>query len=556
MRHEFGPFCLDSDKQVLWRGSEIVPLTPKALALLSALIRAGGDVATRKDLLAEMWPDAAVEESNLTVTVGMLRRALGNQPDGRSYVETVPRRGYRFGAKVALPPTAPLSLAVLPLRCLGSDLEAHLGLVLADALIGRLTAATDLLIRPTGAVVRFVEAPRPPLEAAAELKVDAVIDGLVHRDGDRLRVSLQLVPRSQAFKPWADSFEASVAGLFSLQDAVTERIVGALERHLVPAPTRHVPKPEAYEAYLRGRYFWVRLQPRDIGEALACYGQAAQLDPDFAAPHAGLADVYQLFPFAGLLEPRKAWDLAAECAERALARDPDLAEAHLSLAWTVLFRDWDWAAARARLDRALSLSPGAAFAHLWKGLFLLARGEGREAAEALERARDRDPLSAFGLFFSGIERAAGGDREGQMELTRSAVQLRPDHLLAHWSLGEACLAVGLAEEAEAAHRRALELTSGGPAMKAALACTLATIGKPDAARALLDELDANAEASPISAYQRGAILGALGQPGPALDRLEEAAEAREPWVVFLGIDPTLAPLREEPRFRALLRRVL
>jgi tetratricopeptide (TPR) repeat protein/TolB-like protein len=559
MRFEFGPFGLDDDKQLLWRGSEVVPLTPKALAVLRLLVRKGGDVVTRRELLAEVWPDAVVEESNLTVTVGMLRRALGSQPSGRSWVETVPRRGYRFGGVVTGPPAAPLSLAVLPLQCLGADVDPDLGVMLADALIGRLTAATDLRIRPTGAVLSFAETRRTPLEAAAELAVDAVIDGLVQRESGHLRVSLQLVPVSARFKPWADSFDAPVTGLFELQDTLAERIVDALALHLpgsAAASKPRPPKPEAYEAYLRGRYFWVRLQPRDIGEALACYGEACRLDPEFAAPHAGLADAYQLFPFAAMMEPRKAWDLAAECAERALARDPDLAEAHLSLAWTILFRDWDWDGARARLDRALALSPRTAFAYLWKGLFLLARGERREAAEALGRARDRDPLSAFGLFFSGIERGAVGDSDAQLELTRRALQLRPEHLLSHWSLGEACLGAGLLDEAEAAHRRAVELSSGGPVMKAALACTLATIGKTGEARAILEELHTAAEGNPGSAYQRGAVLGALGQTGPALDRLVEAAEAREPWVVFLGIDPTLASLRDEPRFQELLARVL
>ena len=559
MSYEFGPFRLDDDKQLLWRGTEVVPLTPKALAVLRLLVRKGGDVATRRELLAEVWPDAVVEESNLTVTVGMLRRALGSQPSGRSYVETVPRRGYRFGGIVTGPPAAPVSLAVLPLQCMGPDVDPDLGVMLADALIGRLTAATDVLIRPTGAVLSFAEVRRTPLEAAAELRVDAVIDGLVQRESGRLRVSLQLVPASARFKPWAGSFDAPLTGLFELQDTLAERIGDALALHLAgapPAAKRRLPKPEAYEAYLRGRYFWVRLLPRDIGEALACYGEACRLDPEFAAPHAGLADVYQLFPFAALMEPRKAWDLAAECAERALAHDPDLAEAHLSLGWTILFRDWDWDAARVRLDRALALRPRTAFAHLWKGLFLLARGERGEAAHALGRARDLDPLSAFGLFFSGIERGAAGDKEGQLELTRRAVQLRPEHLLSHWSLGEACLGAGLAAEAEAAHRRAVELSSDGPVMKSALASTLATIGKAEEARSLLAEMEAVAEGTPGSAYQRGAVLAALGQTSPALDRLEEAAEAREPWVVFLGIDPTLAPLRDEPRFRALAAKVL
>jgi len=200
---EFGPFTLDADKHVLWKAREIVPLTPKAVALLEALVDRGGDVVLKQELLSRVWPDAAVEEANLSVTVAALRKALGPQADGASYIQTIPSRGYRFAAPLRSNTVAAprLGIAVLPFVCLGPETEAHLGVALADALIGRLTEADELLVRPTGAVARYAEFPCPPRQAALELGVDAVVTGTIQRADRRVRVSIQLVPLPAALRP-------------------------------------------------------------------------------------------------------------------------------------------------------------------------------------------------------------------------------------------------------------------------------------------------------------------------------------------------------------------
>jgi len=214
---EFGPFRLDARKRVLWRGGRIVPLPPKALDLLVALVEQQGDVVRKQDLMQRVWPDTFVEEANLSVNVSALRKALGEQPGGRPYIETVPRRGYRFAAPGT--PAAPAlpSLAVLPFIALsrGKD-DAYLGAGLADALITRLGSTGRVVVRPTSAVLKYAN--RDPREAGRDLQVDAVLEGKVQRQGSRLRVTVQLIPLAGPTPSWAETFDEETTSVFALQD--------------------------------------------------------------------------------------------------------------------------------------------------------------------------------------------------------------------------------------------------------------------------------------------------------------------------------------------------
>src|SRR5262245_21581755 len=281
---EFGPFRLSTEKSVLWRGDELVPLTPKAFDLLRVLVEHRGDVVTKSELLSRVWTDTVVEEGNLSVTVTALRKALDPQPNGRSSIQTVPRRGYRFDGAIRAEGGPPrLSLAVLPFTGLGPEVEDHLGLGMADAIIGRLTAHEALLVRPTVAVAPYAGTSVEPRELAALLGVEAVVTGTVQRQGDRVRVSVQLVPRPIALRPWAQAFDADWTDLFAVQDEIAERVAEALWPRLAagraaePVRDRRKPSPAAHEAYLRGRFFWARFDPESLGRAFGYFGEAAGL---------------------------------------------------------------------------------------------------------------------------------------------------------------------------------------------------------------------------------------------------------------------------------------
>jgi DNA-binding winged helix-turn-helix (wHTH) protein/Flp pilus assembly protein TadD len=553
---EFGPFRLDPVKRVLWRGGELVALAPKAVDVLLALVEQPGDVVAKGELMRRVWPDAVVEEANLSVHVAQLRKALGRQMDGRPYIATLARRGYRFLAPVRR--AGPPSLAVLPFRSLaGESQDDVLGIGMADAVITRLASLETLTLRPTSAVTRYAGA--EPVAAGRELRVEFVLDGRMQRDGARIRVTVQLVSVASGSPQWADAFEAETTGLFALQDTIAGRVAEALamrlgleeRRRLVRRPTADL---EAYRAYLRGRYLWSRFTEEAVGRAVGCFHEALDRDPGFALPHAGLADASVVLGFSGLLPPREAWPAAAQAARRALERDEAVAEAHVSLGFVLLFQDWDWAGAARELARAVALAPSAAGPRLWSGLFHVMRGRFEDARREIDVALELDPLSVVVQTLDTFQLRLTRQHARALEQARRAVEQEPHHFLGHWNLGLACLDHGLTDEAVSSHRRAVELADGMALTRAVLARTLAVAGDLAGSRALLAELRHASQL--VSAYQCATVEVALGAPDAALASLERAGEERDPWLVWLQVDPMLDPLRREPRFAALLARVV
>ena len=556
---EFGPFRLDADKHVLWRDGEVVPLTPKALALLHALVEAGGDVVPKPDLMARVWPDTAVQEANISVTVAMLRRTLGDQENGRSWIETVPRRGYRFDGPVKGPATASVvALAVLPFEVLGPGAEHHVGLGLADALISRLTGLEGLRVRPTAAVTHLSGQHVPPREAAADLGVDAVLTGTVRQEGERVRLSLQLVPRRTDLRPWARQVDTPFTDLFSVEDRLAEEVATLLHARLAPpgdASPSHVPRREAWVSYVRGRYFEAWLNVDGVSKAIGHFGEATSRDPEWAAPHAGLADAHVLLTFAGAVRPKEAWERAAECVERALERDPELAAAHAVGAWIALFRDWDWGTARSLLRRALAREPDSHVIRLLYGIFLDLAGDAAGARRELEDALEADPLSGLAAVGQAFFHDPQGSPEGWLTAARRGVELRPDRALGYWGLALADMVAGRSGPAVAALRKGVALSDDGIVMRAQLGWALARSGLADEARALLLELEGLEGTAFVSPYHLAVLRLALGERLAALDELERAAADLDPWIVFLEADTALRELHGEPRFDALVARI-
>ena len=560
--YTFDGYRLDPRARVLWREGELVRLPPRALDLLLALVERQGDVVSKEDLLRRVWPDTVVEEANLSVNVSALRKELGARSDGTPFIETVARRGYRFRARVEGGPVAVLpAVAVLPFRVLGPDaVEDYLAVGMADALITRLARGGAVLVRPTRAVLRFAES-GDPAQVARELQVQAVIDGTLQRQGDRLRLTLHLTPFSPRFRPWAGTFDERVTNVFAVQDAAAEAAGAALAAPLGAAPPLAPPAPPAprpqptgaaYVAYLRGRYFWNRLSGAWLEKALGCFLEAADLDPQYAPPHAGLADAYLVLGLSGVVPPRDAWPLAQESATRALELDPQAPEAHASQGMVALFERWDWAAAERGLARAAELDPRFAVTHFWRAVTLAMRGRMDEARAALARAAELEPLSMVAGALQALHSCLLGQHEEELDAYRRAAELDPTHFIGPWGLGLALLHRGRLEEAVAEHRRAVELSGGSVLMKAVLARSLALAGRTDEARALAEELD---DLPYFSAYQRSTVSLALGDPDRALSDLERAVEEQDALLVWLSADPMLEELRGQPRFEAVRARV-
>jgi DNA-binding winged helix-turn-helix (wHTH) protein/tetratricopeptide (TPR) repeat protein len=552
---EFEPFRLDPVKRLLWRQGELVALPPKAVDLLLALVEQAGDVVGKQELMDRVWPDSFVEEANLSVNVATIRKVLGNRPDGEPYIETLSRRGYRFVAPVKK--LGRLQLAVLPFRALGADASdgPYLGVGLADALITRLASSGPVAVRATRAVLKYADEAVDPQKAGRELDVDAVLDGTVQVDGGRVRVTVQMFPVRGTTPAWADRFEAPRTSLFDLQNAVADRVAEALEFRLGgKRPERPSPDFEAYQAFVKGRYFWSRFSPADVQRAFACFEEAISRDPSFALPHAGLAEAFLAVGALNVIPAPMAWGRAQAEAQRALELDESLAEAHVVLGVISFFQSWDWEGAEKHLERAVALGAGNAGPHQWYALYLHIRGRFTEAQRELERARQLDPLSVIVHAQLALQRYLSGDRAAELAQSEKLVELEPHQFLPHWSLGMAYANQERHEEAVAEHRRALELSGGVGAMRASLAWSLARAGRAEEARATVSGGEGSLMEA-VSHYQRVAVEVALGDLEAALTSLERAAEARDPWVVWVKVDPMLTPLHGHPRFQAVLDRV-
>jgi serine/threonine-protein kinase len=561
--YEFGPYRFDPRKHVLWRGSDLVRLPPKAADILLALLEQHGDVVSKEELLRRVWPETFVEEANLSVNVSALRKALGDQPDGQPWIETVPRRGYRFAMKPAVAPRpAPPAVAVLPFRVMGPDpIEEYLAVGMTDALIARLARSGSLLVRPTRSVLRYAGAVDLH-EAGRELQVDAVIDGTLQRQGERLRLSLHLAPLSSRFRPWAGTFEERMTEVFAVQDAAADAAARALAVPLgtageasaePPPPAPRGPRdPAAYHAYLRGRYFWSRLSGAWLEKALVSFQEAVELDPTYARPHAGLADAYVVLGLSGVVPPRDAWPLARASAERALELDAHSPEAHVSLGAVSLFERRDWEAADRELARAEALEPNSLVLNVWRALMLDMRGRLDQAERARARAAEVDPLSPIAGALEGFAACLRGDHESELALHRRTIDLDPGFFLAPWGVGGALQHLGRHAEAVPHFEEAVKLSGESALMKAMLARALAFAGRREQAAAIEVELDALPYFSP---YQRFTIRLARGDRERALADLERARDELDPWLVWLAADPMLAELHGEARFEAVRRSV-
>lgn len=564
---EFDGFLVDLSRRLLLRDEKPVPLTPKAFDTLAALLEHPGEVLAKEELLARIWPNSYVEEAILTQNIYTLRKIFQEAGAGRAYIETVPRRGYRFAGPVAQRMAVPrreleegiTSLAVLPFEPLGGNADdAYLGVGLADTLITRLSNLRQLAVRPTSAVRRFLGVEREPAEVGRQLQVDAVLDGTIRRSGDALRITVQLVSVRDDAPLWATQLDAHATDLFALEDSISQkladelrlRVTGQERDRLTSSITRH---PEAYDAYLRGRYFWNRRTREGLEKAIESFRRAIELDQELAQAYAGLADCRVLLPLYGGVPPREIFPQAIAAAERALALDDSVAEAHTSLAYARFIYERRWQKAEAGFHKALELSPEYPTAHQWYAFLLSALGRHPEAIARARQARDLDPLSLIINADLGMILYFARD-PGAVEQFRRTLELDPAFAYARFGLGLALQQEGRLDDAVGELGLAASMAPDSPAMEAALGQAMARAGWPDETRCILDSLDERSKKEPVEASLFAILWGALGEHGRAIDCLEQACDEGSRFVAFLGTWSLYDPLRSHPRWPDLLRR--
>jgi TolB-like protein len=318
--YEFGPFRLEPSQKLLLREGSAVPLMPKVFDLLCLLVEHNGRLMDRQSLMQQIWPDTFVEEGNLSKAMFVLRQALGQESNDGPYIETVPKRGYRFIAEVRKPAAAQPgrqaedtrpSIAVLPFLDLSAERDQEYFCEgISEEIINALSQVSGIRIAARSSSFQFVGKGTDVREVARALNITFALEGSVRRSGNRLRIAAQLVRASDGIQIWSRSFDRERADIFAIQEEIASAIADLAAPELLktgPLVRRHTGNPEAYQLYLRGRYFWNRRPGEVVQKALQCFQRALELDPNFAAAHAGFADAYATLGSweAGVLPPTR-----------------------------------------------------------------------------------------------------------------------------------------------------------------------------------------------------------------------------------------------------------
>jgi TolB-like protein/DNA-binding winged helix-turn-helix (wHTH) protein len=606
----FEAFELDLRSSELRRNGEPVRIQQQPARVLACLARRAGELVTREELRQAIWGDETFVDfdQGLNYCIKQVRSALGDQAEAPRFVETLPRRGYRFlvpveravraattlPAPLPAPPTAGRParralivpglavlaaaaglgllalrheavprqhrsmLVVLPFENLSADDPEG---VFADGLteemitqLGRLEPRELGVIARTSAMA-YRGTRRTVPEIRRELGVDYVLEGSVRRSGDHVRVTAQLIRAADGTQLWAESYDRQAADVIGIQDEVAGRIARSLEVQLLPGqePRTRAPSTSAYDAYLKGRYLASRREPDAARRAKEAFELAVALDPGFAPAHAGLAAALIGLADVWLVPTREVFPLAKKQAERALRLDPRLAEASMVLGIVRMYYDWDWAGAREAFEAAIAADPNRAVVHHAYAGYFAARGEHARALDEMRRAQTLDPLST----------AVNGDvgwyhylarRYGQaIEHSRRALALEGSALWPQVVQIHSCALAGRLAEAKRLALEEMRTRGGQPAE------SIAAVQALEPAEALQEFFRLRAARLAAMPHVEEWVMdahAASGDTEQAFAWLDRALEARSRWLVaLLKVEPHLDPLRGDPRYRAALRRV-
>lgn len=587
--YEFGNFVLVPHERTLLSGGKPVHLPEKEFDTLLMLVKSGGKLLSKDEMMTIIWRDTFVEESNLAQYISRLRKIL--HTDGQKFIETLPKRGYRFlgdirridgDASLLLHQRVRLtltqivedepgnasetvdeihSLAVLPFQPLGSrDEDDFLGLGIADALITGLSRTGQILVRPTSAVLEYMEPGQNSQEIARKLGVDAILEGKLQRLGDKLRLTVQMLRISDGNTLWAESFNSDLEDIFAVQDSIAERVTSALSEKLnleaqANLKKRYTKNISAYQEYLKGRFFWNKRTVENYEKALVCFQKAIDFDPLYALALAGMADTYCLFAVSDGYLPKDYYSKTKACALRALEIDDSLAEAHVSLGQVFLKHDWNWNGAEISFKHAIKLNPNYAMAHYWLALALWTRESADQAIPFLQKAQELDPLSpVISSWLASLYSYVGLTGEA-IAIYLEILRLNPEFYGAYYNLAQTYLSCSKMEKARRACQKAVSLSHGNSLTMSSLAILQARLGEKTAAEKILAKLLEKRKKIYISAVNIAAVFAALGNETNALNWLVKAFSERDPYLFWLKIDPDFKCLHGNPRFQNLLLQI-
>ena len=462
-------------------------------------------------------------------------------------------------------PSGKVKLVVLPFKNLSADpQQAYFGEGLTEEMttqLGRLNPARLGVIASTSATL-YKDTPKSTEEIGSELGVDYILEGSVRREGDRVRISAQLILVSDQTQLWGQTYDRDLRDILALQSDVAQAIAGQIQLALTPeelarlAGARPV-NPDAYEAYLQGLSYWNRRTPEGLQKSADYFNEAIQKDPRYALAYAGLADAYVLLGSTpnDALMPRDAMPKAKAAAEKALEVDPSLAEAHASLGQVLQSYDWDWVGAEREYKRALEINPGYATARHWYSLLLQTQGHHQEALEQIQQAQELDPRSL--VIRSTLAQAYYFARQYDrvVDLCQSTLQIDPNFLLVRYHLGRAYVEQRRLAEAITELEKANALSGGHPAMLMALGNAYGVSGRKAEALQTLYDLNGLAKKRYVPAMYFAAVYTGLGDKNQAFLWLNKAYQERTDYLIYLNVEPMADPLRSDARFQDLVRRI-
>jgi serine/threonine-protein kinase len=584
--YAFGPFTLDVGERVLRREGSIIPLPPKACDVLCFLVEAQGRVVDKAELLDNVWPGTFVEEANLTQSIFLVRKCLG-----QDYIETIPKRGYRFAGEVrivepALPRRLPRraagaavtliiiitiaaswwyllrpapirSIAVLPFANLSGDpTYDYVGDGVCEELTDDLMRLDGVVVAARTSAFQFRGKNEDVRKIGKLLNVAALLEGSTRIAGNMIRVDAQLVDARTGYRIWSETYEGSIDDVLVIQQRIGAAVTARLARDIRPPETRaHTPSPDVFLTYLRGRYFLAKGRPETFQKAVECFEEVISKDPKYARAYSGLADTHYRWALWESFPPAEAFAKARGAAAQALALDEALAEAHTSLANVKFQYDWDYAGAEREFRRSIALDPHRADTWHWYSHLLTAMGRFPESLEASRKAIELEPFDVPSQNHLGWSYYFAGDYDRAIEQHRKVLELDPIQGQTRLLLGRALLQKHIFGEATEQLRKNLELSPDSPERIAALAHAYAASGAIHEATQLLDRLLALARQRYVSAYSIAMVYAGLGAKQQALAYLDKAGAEHASRVVEVKYEPIFRELRGEPSFQALLKRI-
>ncbi len=621
----FGSYELDVRAGELRKGGIKLRLQGQPIQVLATLLGRPGELVTREELRAQIWPaETFVDfDHGLHNAISRIREVLGDSTDNPRFIETLPRRGYRFKGSVETaglkePPAqapAPVevqpaeespvaavpqkrrafvmpvvvligvvagalalvltvsrraasvpvvrSIAVLPLANFSGDpAQEYFVDGMTDELITDLAKLSALRVISRTSVMRYKGTRKNLPEIARELNVDGIIEGSVMRSGQRVRVTAQLLYGPTDKHLWAETYDRDLGDVLSMQSEVAQAIAQQVRVQVTPQQqaslrTPRPVNPEAYDDYLKGRYYltseFTTSQP--LNKAKTYFEEAVRKDPGFARAYSGLADSYAYLAFFRQMPSEAAYRLANEAIQRALVLDDSIGETHDTLGVLNWRYKWDWEAAEREMNEAIARAPSYSCAHEDRAEYLAFRGRRAEARAEMAKVTELDPSIASVMTESGVDYQLR-DFEGLIQVSRKGVALNPNEWLEHFFLGFGYEGTGKQMEAVLEFERAVELSGGDQDATAALADAYVAVGRKAEARNILRGLEKKSKAAYVSPYILATVYAALGEKDRAFELLEKAYQEKSLDISWhLKADLRLDSLRSDPRYQSLLRRI-